>query len=183
EAVASAINEKSAQTGVRAEIASDPSQGITLIADDGRNIIIDDGEATASDFGIGAAETYTGTFTLVSKDGSAISLDSTTGNINANAGLQVGTFSGGNSGVVGNSATGALASGDLVINGVSVGATFDSQDTASSADNDQSAIAIAAAINAVSDKSGVTAVANENVVQGGTIASGDGLSGNISVNG
>ncbi len=182
EAVASAINEKSAQTGVRAEIASDPSQGITLIADDGRNIIIEDG-ATASDFGIGAAETYTGTFTLVSKDGSGISLDSTTGDISANAGLQVGTFSGGNSGVVGNAATGNLTSGDLVINGVSVGATFDSQDTASSANNDQSAIAIAAAINAVSDKSGVTAAANENVVQGGTIGDGDGKSANITVNG
>lgn len=184
EAVASAINEKSAQTGVRAEIASDPSQGITLIADDGRNIIIDDGAADASDLGIGAAETYTGTFTLTSKDGSAISLDSTTGDINANAGLQVGSFSGGNSGVIGNGATGAtLESGDLVINGVSVGATFDSQDTASSAKNDQSAIAISAAINAVSDKSGVTAVANENVVQGGAISDGDGKSANITVNG
>lgn len=153
--MAEAINAVAGQTGVRAEISSDPDGGINLVADDGRNIQIA-GNADAA--GIGSAGIYTGTVTLVSKTGAEISLTSDTGNIRANAGFEVGTYSGTNSGAVaaGNSAS-AMAEGDLVINGVSVGGTDAGMDNSSVTLAANSAIAKAEAINRVSEESGVTA--------------------------
>lgn len=65
-----------------------------------------------------------------------------------------------------------LADGDLVINGVSIGASSSLDDTASdtkagSSDAAASGIAIAAAINKASDKTGVTATVNATEVTGG----------------
>jgi len=158
--MASAINAVAGQTGVRAEIAADQSGGINLVADDGRNIQLAGNSANA---GLAAAGSYAGSFTLISKDGSEMKLGSTTGDIRAHAGFDNGTFNGTNSGAVGNGGTvggaalTALTEGDLVLNGVSVGSTDQSMDTASTTLQSSSAIAKAAAINAVSDKSGVTA--------------------------
>jgi len=72
-----------------------------------------------------------------------------------------------------------LGDGDLVLNGVNIGAADETNDTASSVQDsngetikssrkDASGIAVAAAINAVSDETGVTAEVNETVVVGGT---------------
>ncbi|WP_430459814.1 flagellin [Thalassolituus sp. LLYu03] len=72
-----------------------------------------------------------------------------------------------------------LGDGDLVINGVNIGAADPTTDTSSAVkDSDgntiksslkeASGIAVAAAINAVSEETGVTAVVNETVVVGGT---------------
>jgi flagellin len=153
--MAEAINSVAGQTGVRAEVAKDPNGGINLIADDGRNITLDGNLDTA---GLAAAGTYTGTVTLVSKTGADIQLTSDTGNIRANAGFEVGTYSGVNSGAIASgNASSALVAGDLVINGVVVGATNAGMDTASTASNANSAIAKAAAINLVSAETGVTA--------------------------
>ncbi|MBU2710487.1 flagellin N-terminal helical domain-containing protein [Zooshikella harenae] len=185
EAVVTAINEKSGQTGVIASFDGNSTTGITLVADDGRNVDIQDVSGNASaDFGLATGNTtYFGTFTLISQDGEDITIDSTTGNID-NAGLEVGTFSGVNGGSVGDNVTNtALSIGDLVINGVAVGASLTSLDTSSTTGNAASAIAKAAAINAVSEKSGVTAKANATIVTGGTITTGTAQSGNVVING
>jgi len=62
----------------------------------------------------------------------------------------------------------ALSAGDLVINGIAVGASSGVNDSFSSGDQDVSAIAKAAAINAVSDQTGVTAVVNGTFLGGTT---------------
>ena len=79
--------------------------------------------------------------------------------------------------------TPALASGDLVLNGVVVGASLTTDDTLSFASKDASAIAKAAAINRVSDLSGVYATAGETNVYGTSMAFTTSLSGGITVNG
>jgi flagellin len=75
----------------------------------------------------------------------------------------------------------ALGNGDLVINGAVVGASLASDDTASTADQEQSAIAKAAAINRVSDESGVTATVDTNVAGGSTQTIAD-LAGSVVIN-
>ncbi|MBU2710484.1 flagellin N-terminal helical domain-containing protein [Zooshikella harenae] len=185
QAVVTAINEKSGQTGVVASYDGNATTGITLTAEDGRNVDIADVSGNASaDFGLATGNsTYIGTYTLISQDGSDISLDTTTGNID-NAGFEVGSFSGVNGGAVGDNVTAnALVTGDLVINGVAVGPSQSSFDTASTTQNDGSAISKAAAINKVSDQTGVTAVANTTVVTGGAITTGTAQSGNVVING
>jgi len=165
--MAQAINDVGGQIGVRAEIADDPAGGINLIAEDGRNIQLAGNVANA---GLGAAGIYSGTFTLVSKTGADIDITSSTGNIRANAGLEVATFSGVNSGAVGNgNATSALAIGDIVINGVSVGATDASMDNTSVTLQANSAIAKATAINKVADSTGVTAEVTATRITSGTV--------------
>jgi len=86
-----AINAVSGQTGVRAE-ALDGDQ-YTLIADDGRNIVVG---GTVTNTGL-TADTYIAGVTLTS--GGAIELGSDTGNIER-AGLNVGSFGGAESGTL-----------------------------------------------------------------------------------
>jgi flagellin len=62
----------------------------------------------------------------------------------------------------------ALVAGDLVINGVAVRASSGVDDAFSSANQDRSAIAKAAAINAVSEQTGVRAVVNGTFIGGTT---------------
>jgi flagellin len=80
-----------------------------------------------------------------------------------------------------------LSSGDMVINGVNISAARASDDTASFAGKEGSAIAIAAAINKSSDSTGVTATANSNVIAGSTTtdpsAAGAGASATLTLNG
>ena len=189
--VVTAINEKSGQTGVEAVFNGNPDTGISLIAADGRNIILEDGAGgdDTTVYGLAASNTsttYSGTFNLVSNDGSDIILDTTSGDI-SNAGLQVGTFSGGNSGAISETlspTSPALVTGDLVINGVPVGPTRDSMDTASSVNKASSSIAKAEAINLVSDQSGVTAEVNPTILNGSAIdVSANNMAGNMEVNG
>jgi len=76
----------------------------------------------------------------------------------------------------------ALSSGDLIINGVSIGATRDADDIASTAEKNTSAISRAAAINRVSDETGVSAVVDTNTVAGTTMAA-SALAGTVTING
>ncbi|WP_237134501.1 flagellin [Pseudohongiella sp. O18] len=85
-------------------------------------------------------------------------------------------------GVTATATDNALAVGDLTINGVAVGASKASDDSLSTSGNSASAISKAAAINAVSAQSGVTAVVDENLVAG-TSMTGANASGSISING
>ena len=76
----------------------------------------------------------------------------------------------------------ALGNGDLVINGAVVGASVASSDTSSFANQERSAISKVAAINAVSDESGVVATADTNTVAGSSMAVGP-SEGSIRLNG
>ncbi|NYZ64871.1 flagellin [Endozoicomonas sp. SM1973] len=183
QSVVNSINEKSGQTGVVASFDGNATTGITLTAEDGRNVVLADGTVAANAIGLGAAGTFIGTYSLISRDGSDFSLDTTTGNID-NAGFEVGTFSGVNGGAVGDVVdANALVTGDIVINGIAVGPTQASFDTASSVQNNASAIAKAAAINLVSDQTGVTAKANATFVVSAAITAGTAESGAATING
>lgn len=179
--VADAINLKSGQTGVTASIdLNNIQQGVSLSAADGRNIEIVGSAAAFA--GVAAAGTYVGSYTLTSKDGSDIAISSNTGESLENAGLEIGSYSGAKATAVSDTLGGAaLTAGDLVVNGVAVGATFSSYDTASTANKDSSAISVAAAINLVSDQSGVTAVANTTQVTSADVSAN--TAGNATVNG
>lgn len=185
EAVANQINTKEAATGVRAEVAqTEDGFRIDLVAADGRNITLEEMTAnTTSAYGMigtgatGEQTTYVGNFTLNSLDGGDIVLTSDTGFIE-NAGLKEGTYSGTQAITVSRGflasdtnmvTSNELASGDVTINGVSIGPTLEANDTASTTGEAASAISKAAAINLVQDQTGVTATVNANVVSGEVI--------------
>jgi len=190
ENVAAAINEVSGQTGVTASFSGNPAQGVQLTAEDGRNIIVRSTTANTSEFGLPPSDTtaqagvtYSGTYTLVSSDGSDIILDTNTGNI-GNAGLAVGEYSGRNSGAISDEVpANDLLAGDIVINGVPVGPSLDNFDTASNVNRSESAIAKAVAINEVSDRTGVSAQVNAAILTAGTITTTSSSSGSLDVNG
>lgn len=82
------------------------------------------------------------------------------------------------------SSTTALASGDLVINGYTVGASLSTDDTTSYASNSGSAIAKVVAINRITSSSNVVAVAGATDVAGAAQStSGTGTAGTITING
>ncbi|TAN70616.1 MAG: flagellin [Methylobacter sp.] len=76
----------------------------------------------------------------------------------------------------------SLAAGDVILNGIAIGASVASADNKSFAANSGSSIAKAAAFNAVSSQTGVTATVNETTVEGVsmTAAATDGV---IDING
>jgi flagellin len=174
--VADQINARQDATGVTAAVVeTDDGFRVDLTAVDGRNISLLDGtagDAAAAGLGAGAAtnaNVYSGNVTLRSEDSSDITLTSNTGNID-NAGFEAGTFSGSEAQAVGNTrsnTTGGgnlvgLVAGDITINGVTVGAASALDDVASTSDQAGSSIALAAAINRVSDQTGVSATASPN---------------------
>lgn len=75
-----------------------------------------------------------------------------------------------------------LSSGDLVINGVSVGATADVDDSLSVNAKSSSAIAVVAAINRVSDSTGVQATVGTTILEG-TSMTAAALTGTVTING
>ena len=183
--VTKAINDISAQTGVRAVNTGDDRLGVQLVADDGRNITIASLEHDTTSTGLNAANTFVGTYSLYSLDGSDISIDHQVGKLATsfdNAGLQLGTFKANvatmstqdraiSLGTAAASAQYGVLSGDtLKINGVAIDAARATDDSASVANTSSvkasSAIAIAAAINRSSSVHGVTAKAAENVIRG-----------------
>ena len=204
--VADAINAISGQTGVRAINTGDDSQGVKLVADDGRNITVEFTGLTAETTGVRATGTYVGTFSLYSTSGSPISISQATdkdADSLENTGLRAGSYAADVAVVVtkaravvdaGTSAsTQPVFAGDtLVINGVAIGASLATDDTASvssdvatSSQKAASAIAIAAAINKKSEATGVTAKAEANVLRGigftATTASGTLSINNVSI--
>ena len=202
QAVVAAINARSNETGVTAIDQGTLEGGVTLEAADGRNITLGEfgGTVTSESTGLAAAnDTYTGGFTLTSvESGTPIVLAEGTGDI-TNAGLAAGTFAANTSSMTtvarvgsGDDSIASLRAGDMEINGVSIGASRDADDTASNAVADSSTlsgsgISIAAAINRSTDVTGVTALVNATVVSGGTTttaATGTdiGASGDIYIN-
>lgn len=111
-----AINASSAQTGVTAIDTGDDNQGITLEAEDGRNIELAlNGALTAANTGLADSGTYEGGFTLVSNDRSDIEItggDGTTGADLANAGLSAGTYTAGAASVTSTERSSEVTLGD-----------------------------------------------------------------------
>ncbi|MBK1656078.1 flagellin N-terminal helical domain-containing protein [Allochromatium vinosum] len=196
DAIIKAINLKSEQTGVTAIDSGSDNGGITLVAEDGRNITLVNktGNLTEGNTGIGGIGTTggdatvaltTGTVTLVSDGGKDIKISSGATGKAIDAGFMEGTYSGNATQVTSNlnDTTSAMAAGNVFINGVSVGPSYATDDTASSVGNDYSAISKAAAVNLVSDKTGVTAVVNENIATANVVQGTGGASVGGTING
>ena len=177
EAVMTAINNISAQTGVKAINTHDDKKGVVLVAADGRNISLEsDLDASAS--GLATADmTYTGTYELNTLDGRSITVGSNVDGDLTTAGLNRGTYAADTAQSVTTARTlgttaapGELNGNTLVINGVGIDASVASDDKASyEADGSfkkDSAIAIAAAINKKTSLTGVTATAEPNIIAG-----------------
>ena len=186
EATVAAINRISDKTGVVAVSSETDSEGISLVAKDGRNIEVRfDTSNPSEDF---AARTglkegvQAGTYSLESRVEAPIILTTTATGDPTRAAIRLGdyslnesTLSTSSRAVVASGGTPvSLATGDLVINGVAIPGATASGDmlTESEALNTltnqraASAIATAAAINAVSEETGVTATANRAEIAG-----------------
>ena len=196
--VRDAINAISGQTGVRAVDTGDTNGGLRLEADDGRNIEVALTTLTAAQTGLKVGA-QSGSFSLESTNGQPIeisSANSASARI-SRAGLAEGTFERGVSTVstdaraVAVDAAGIrnLNNGDLSINGVAIRAAAAADDNvsstvAASSSKSASAIAIAAAINASSAQTGVTAVANDVTLTANTTATTlTGTGASVTING
>ena len=189
QSVVAAINAKSQETGVTAEDTGLDSGGVKLTAADGRNVTIAfGGTTTAASTGLAAAGTNRGSFTLVSDK--AITIAGSNAGDLKNSGLRAGSYDAqvaSASGVAATAVLGAgtttkIAAGDFSINGQLVGASLTSTDTASFNAKDSSAISRAAAINAISSRTGVTATANATEVAGAAMTAAP-LTGTLTING
>ena len=176
--ITDAINAISGQTGVRAIDTGDDLAGVRLEAADGRNVVTSFNTLTAAATGVKAGG-QTGSFNLVSNNGDPVEISSTSAGRVSRAGLQVGTYARGISAVTTDSravsanAAGAftLNSGDLKINGFAIRGASATDDTFSDASalsskKAGSAIAIAAAINASTADTNVSAKANSLTLDG-----------------
>ena len=176
--IVAAINSNNGVTGVIAVDSGDSTHGIYLQASDGRNISISyDANLSASNTGLAAAGTYAGGLTLRSTNGNPIVLSSSTSGNISDVGFDRGVYSATSAMYTTSKRSGStlapitLTGNDLVINGYAVSAPLASSDTSTqatttSATKVSSAISMAAAINAVSGSTNVTAVANSNVLVG-----------------
>ncbi|WP_310609870.1 flagellin [Limnohabitans sp.] len=186
-AVVQAINDIADRTGVTAINTHDDNQGISLVAADGRNIVLAAGTtttATLSQMGMAAAGTYVGSYQLSTKDGSAITVGSTVATSQTSelrSGIRFGTYESGqaqaatttrtaSAAAPSDTTSGILLGNTLVINGVGIQGAQGADDDASFENTGStkaaSALAIAAAINKASDVTGVTAKANANSIKG-----------------
>jgi flagellin len=189
QAVISAINAKSGQTGVIATDGGTDASGVKLVAADGRNISVtltqSSGNFTAGSLGLNSTANTTGgitygTYSLSSSK--AINISGTASNLK-NAGVNAGTFSTQTAYASLDTGTStAFTAGDFSINGVLIGASLSSSDTASTSGKSASAIAKAAAINQLTSQTGVTATVNANSVQGATQTAAA-STGTITING
>ncbi len=191
------INSYSGRTGVTATDTGSDTTGISLSAADGRNITLVAGAVgtTAALTGLGLAATSTtavntyGGYTLASTTGQPITVSSGTGTL-SNSGLNAGTYQANTASVsstaisgLSSASTQTVATGDIVINGVSIAATQSTSDSLSYAHNSASSIAIVAAINQVSAATGVTATVNANTIQGSGATATSGHTGTLVING
>jgi flagellin len=138
----SSLDRQSIQTQVN-QILADINTVATSTQFNGVSLL--DGTFTAQNFQVGANQGQTITVANL-------------GNAKTSA---IGSSSAADVGAVGNS--NALSSADLIVNGVSIGGSSASSDGLSFTSNASSGIAKAAAINAVSAQTGVTATANATV--------------------
>ena len=186
EAAVTAINRISDKTGVVAVNSDSDNEGIRLVAADGRNIEVEfDSDYSSANFALrtGLKEgVQAGTYSLESLVDDPIVITTTSTGVPTNAGITVGDYSTNESTLSSASRTEVdtggtpvtLTTGDLVINGVAIGSATASLDTITedvaiaTLTNQKAAsgVAMAGAINAVSELTGVTATANPVVAEG-----------------
>lgn len=180
QAIVAAINSNSGQTGVTATDMGSDTLGIELEAADGRNITVSLTTATGAETGLKEDYSY-GTVSLASDK--AITISEGVGGDLRHAGLVAGTYDPGLAKLAsGDLSTDAFSAGDFSINGVNIGQSLSTSDSSSYSQKSGSAIAKAAAINAVSAQTGVSAAVNENVVRGTTMTAAA-TTGTITING
>ena len=178
-----AINAKSSQTGVVAIDTGDDNTGVQLVAKDGRNIVVSLTTATSAASGV-LSGSYSGSFNLYTLDGRDININTKAGSSTALAstGLRAGTYKSDVAQTISAARTtsviaptsalqGLLYGNSMIVNDVAIGAALVTDDsasdtTAAGSTRSSSAIAIAAAINRSSAKTGVTATAQPNIVRG-----------------
>ncbi|BFM11725.1 hypothetical protein R50072_18780 [Simiduia litorea] len=178
-AIVAAINAIAAQTGVTAVDSGEDATGINLIAEDGRNIAVTTSSATltAANTGLRLAATSTdlalqiGSVSLLSVNGGDVAIGGDS-SLTPQSGFVAGNYSGVLAQATSASHEGAdnaatqLQAGDLVVNGIQIGGAKATDDTASTAGKTGSAIAIAKAINNVSEATGVTAQVTGTTITG-----------------
>jgi flagellin len=182
-AAVAAINAKTGQHGVVATDTGDTNTGVTLTAKDGRNIVVSFTTATSAATGV-LAQSIVGSYSLYTLDGRDINVDTGTGSnsMQAASGLRAGTYKSDIAQVTtaarattvaapDDATTGVLNGNSLIINDFAIGAAVATDDSSSAeaaagSTRASSAIAIAAAINKSSAKTGVTATATPNIVRG-----------------
>ena len=184
-AVITAINAVSGQTGVVATDGGSSAAGIKLTAADGRNVVVSTSSASLTAGNTGLANvggtTQYGKFTLTSAN--AISVTGNATNLK-NGGVVAGSYSTQTAYATTKAGVAlGFAAGDFKINGQAIGASLTTTDTASSKNQDFSAISKAAAINALSDTTGVTATANANNVDGSAQTVAAATANTLTVNG
>ncbi len=178
--VVTAINNLTAQTGVRAVNTGDDMQGVLLVADDGRNITVEfEGELSANNTGLSTSGTFVGTFSLYSANGSPIKIDHQVGKDLSGTGLRIGTYEAdmatmvslersgsgtiaaanavypqlsGTSPSATSGSVGVLNGDTLVINDISIGAARATDDTASISTTASAKAASAIAVAAAINK-------------------------------
>jgi len=193
--VVNAINAKSSQTGVVATDTESDDTGITLVAKDGRNIVLDTttGTHVQGTLGLAANSTNVGSYSLYTLDGRDINVSFKDGDqdVEAFSGLRNGTYQSDSAIYTSykrtntaaataptSAAQGLMNANSMIINGVAIGPALNTDDTASidtalSSVRSASAIAVAAAINRKSDETGVTAKAAANVIRGEGFSAAD----------
>lgn len=184
-AMVSIINQKSGETGVVAIDTGDDRRGVQLMAEDGRNISITFDTVTDAGTGITTGDHY-GSYTLTSDREINISRGSNdTVSGLQNAGLREGIYSTQEATISSlPDASTSWSRGDIIINGSLIGETKSIDDPISFANKTQSAIAKAAAINAQTEATGVTATVDTNRIDGHvTMNSAGSQAGGISING
>ncbi len=197
-AVVSAINVRTTQTGVRAVDTGSDETGVTLVADDGRNITLNIGADFSSAAlglrGVNSADvTHVGSYELYTLDHREINISFADGqqDVEAMSGLRAGSYDSDRAGIVSfkrvplkgsssmTSASQGLMNGNsLIINGVAIGQGLTIDDTASTSEpvassRRHSAIAIAAAINRSTDLTSVSAFPSPNILRGSGFIPGD----------
>jgi len=181
--VISAINALSGRTGVKAIDSRLTDGGISLVAEDGRNIDVEMFSSNNARFGalIGVNHgVQVGTYSLAVQTGKGLKVAATLDGDLQHSGLMAGNYTAANISTVVTAQRAwvsrmqdiqSLQDGDLLINGVAIPAAKATDDPVSNTTTDTSSraasgIALAAAVNSVTEKTGVTALVQPVLING-----------------
>lgn len=183
-AMVTAINNQEGMTGVLATDTQADSTGIKLTAEDGRNIIVSFTGIDGEDVGVTEGSHYGG-YTLTSNSNIEIArgANSTAATMD-NSGLREGEYLT-QTAVLSSVANQQVAwdSGALMLNGIQIRDTRSADDALSYWGKDVSSVAKAAAINASTLVTGVTATVDTTRVDGQAMIAQNNKSGTIEING
>ena len=146
--VTEAINAVSEQTGVTAVNSGEDGNGVTLQAEDGRNVELALAGLTAANTGLAAAGTYEGTFTLVAEGEFTIDGGDGAGFADlTNSGLTAGTYQGGTSAAVSETVTAASTAASQTATGTNVDKALAAADIATTFIDSAEAVGISVTVD------------------------------------